>query len=414
MEENIHSKYFCLPKNQNTLAMNNITLFSQIINKLNREDFRKIVDKYESDKHNKGINSWTHMVSMLYLHYSNSNSLEEISNGLRLSGGNLNHLGITKKVPKKTALSYINIHRDWHLFCEFFQKTLFSIQSDQKFKREKFKFKIKRKIFALDSTLISLCLSLYDWAKYRSTKGAVKLHTLLDYDGCLPVYIHVTDGKTADNKAAYFIKIPTGSVVVADRAYVDFKLLNKWNEDKINFVVRLKENVKFIPYAERPLPENKDSNILKDEEILLFEEATRSKYPKKLRRIAVYDSENNQTIEIITNNFNWTASTIADLYKRRWDIEIFFKGLKSHLKIKSFVGTTENAVMVQIWTAFISYLILRYLKAIAKYGWSLSSLIAAIRGCLFLKIDLRSFLDEPFKPPDELITDGRQEKLFQS
>lgn len=169
-----------------------------------------------------------------YLHYSNSNSLDEISNGLRLSGGNLNHLGITKKVPKKSSLSYINMHRDWHLFCEFFQKTLFAIQSEQKFKREKFKFKIKRKIFALDSTLISLCLSLYDWAKYTSTKGAVKLHTLLDYDGCLPVYIHVTDGKVADNTAAYFVKIPTGSVVVADRGYVDFKLLNKWDEDKVN------------------------------------------------------------------------------------------------------------------------------------------------------------------------------------
>ncbi|MBK8981984.1 MAG: IS4 family transposase [Ignavibacteria bacterium] len=394
--------------------MNNITLFSQIINKLSREDFRKIVGKYETDKHSKGINSWTHMVSMLYLHFSNSNSLDEISNGLRLSGGNLNHLGITKKVPKKSSLSYINKHRDWHLFCEFFRKTLFTIQSEQNFKREKFKFKIKRKIFALDSTLISLCLSLYDWAKYKSTKGAVKLHTLLDYDGCLPVYIHVTDGKVPDNKAAYFVKIPSGSVVVADRAYVDFNLLNKWDEAKINFVVRLKDNVQFIPYGERPLPENKDSNILKDEVILLFKEDTRAKYPEKLRRVAVYDSENDQTIEIITNNFNWTASTVADLYKRRWDIETFFKGLKSHLKIKSFVGTNENAVMVQIWTAFISYLILRYLKAIAKYGWSLSNLIAAIRACLFLKIDLRGFLDEPFKPPDELITDGRQEKLFQS
>ena len=238
------------------------------------------------------------------------------------------------------------MHRDWHLFNEFFQKTLFTIQSEQKFKREKFKFRIKRKIFALDSTLISLCLSLYDWAKYTSTKGAVKLHTLLDYDGCLPVYKHVTDGKVADNTAAYFVKIPTGSIIVADRGYVDFKLLNKWDEDKVNFVVKLKENIKFIQYAERPLPENKASIILKDEEILLFEEDTRAKYPKKLRRIAVYDYENNQTIEIITNNFNWTTSTIADLYKRSLDIETFFNGLKSHLKIKSFVGTTENAVMV--------------------------------------------------------------------
>ena len=391
--------------------MSNITLFSQIINKLSREDFKKIVDKYKSDKHHKGINSWTHLVTMLYLHFSKSNTLSEIANGLRLTGGNLNHLGITKKVPKKNSLSYQNKHRDWHVFCEFFQSMLFSIQSEMDFKREKFKFKIRKKIFALDSTLVSLCLSLYDWAKYTSTKGAIKLHTLLDYDGCLPVYIHVTDGKVSDNNAAYHVKIPSNSVVVADRAYVDFKLLNQWDEDKINFAVRLKENIKYIPYGERPLPE-KDPSILKDEMILLFEEKTREKYPKKLRRVAVYDSKNEQTIEIITNNFSWTASTIAELYKRRWDIEIFFKGLKNHLKIKSFVGTTENAVMIQIWTAFISYLMLKYLKTIAKYGWSFSNLIAALRGCLFLKIDLRGFLDEPFKPPGELITDGKQEILF--
>jgi hypothetical protein len=220
--------------------MTNITLLSQIINKLNRKEFKKIVDKLGTDKHNKGINSWTHFVSMLFMQLANSNSLSEISNGLRLSGGNLNHLGITKKVPVKSSLSYINIHRDWHLFHEYFKIVLREIQSECVFGRKKFKIKLKRKIYALDSTLISLCLSLYDWAQYRSTKGAVKLHTLLDYDGCLPVYINVTDGKVSDNKAAYKISIPPGSVVVADRGYVDFKLLNNWNKSKINFVVRLK------------------------------------------------------------------------------------------------------------------------------------------------------------------------------
>lgn len=394
--------------------MINITLFSQIINQLSRQEFKKIVDKYKSDKHNKGINSWTHLVTMLYLHFAKANSLSEISNGLRLSGGNLNHLGITKKVPLKSALAYENKHRDWHIFGEYFYNVLNSIQSEIEFKREKFRFRIKKKIFALDSTLVSLCLSLYDWAKYRSTKGAVKLHTLLDYDGCLPVYIHVSDGKLSDNKAAYHIKIPSGSVVVADRGYVDFKLLSEWDEREINFVVRLKDKINYISYGERPLPERKDSNILIDEEILLVNKDTRKKYSKKLRRIAVYDAENNTTIELITNNLIWTASTIADLYRRRWDIEIFFKELKNHLKIKSFVGTTENAVMIQIWTALISYLMLRYLKSIAKHGWSFSNLIAALRGCLFLKIELRGFLNEPFKPPGELITDGKQEMLFQS
>ena len=392
--------------------MTNITLLSQIINKLNRKEFKKLVDILGTDKHSKGINSWTHFVSMLFMQLANSNSLSEISNGLRLSGGNLNHLGITKKVPVKSSLSYINKHRDWHLFHEYFKVVLNEVQTECGFGRKKFKVKLRRKIYALDSTVISLCLSLYDWAKYRSTKGALKLHTLLDYDGCLPVYINVTDGKVSDNKAAYKITIPSGSVVVADRGYVDFNLLYNWDQAKINFVIRLKDNIKFIPYGERPLPENKYPEIIKDEEILLFEKNTREKYPDKFRRVAIYDKDNNVTFEIITNNFSWTAYTISEIYRRRWDIETFFKELKSSLKIKSFVGTTENAVMIQIWTALISYLILRYLKQIAKYSWSLSNLVAALRGCLFLKIDLRGFLDEPFKPPDELVTDGRQEMLF--
>ena len=158
--------------------------------------------------------------------------------------------------------------------------------------------------------------------------------------------------------------------------------------------------------------ELENTDILVDEDILLFEKSTREKYPEKLRRVVVYDRKNDITFELITNNFSWTAYTISEIYRRRWDIETFFKELKSSLKIKSFVGTSENAVMIQIWTALISYLILRYLKQIARYGWSLSNLVAALRGCLFLKIDLRGFLDEPFKPPGELITDGKQEMLF--
>lgn len=394
--------------------MINITLFSQIVNKLNRQEFKKIVDVHKSDKHNKGINSWTHLVSMLYLHLAKANSLSEISNGLRLSGGNLNHLGIMQKVPQKSSLSYINQHRSWRVFSEFFYKMLEEIERECNFGKKRFKVKLKKKIYALDSTVISLCLSLYDWAKYRTKKGAVKLHTLLDYDGCLPVYVNVTDGKVGDNTAAYNINIPKESVIVADRGYVDFNLLWNWNKKQINFVVRLKENINYIPYEERPLPEKRHLNIIKDEVILLMEKSTRENYPEKLRRIVVYDTKNKVTIELITNNFSWTAYTISDLYKRRWDIEAFFKELKTHLKIKSFVGTNENAVMIQIWTALISYLMLRYLKAVAKYGWSFSNLIAALRGCLFLKIDLREFLDEPFKPPGDLITDGKQELLFQS
>jgi len=394
--------------------MSNITLFSQIINKLNRHKFKKIVDEYSSDKHSKGINSWTHLVSMLYLHFAKANSLSEICNGMRLSGGNMNHLGIMDKIPRKSSLSYLNQHRNWRIFNSYFNTVLDEIRQESNFKKVRFKIKLNRKIYALDSTVVSLCLNLYDWAKYRTKKGAIKLHTLLDYDGCLPVYVNVTDGKQSDNKVAYEIPLPKESVVVCDRGYNDFKLFNNWTKGGVNFVVRLKDNIKFIPYGERQLPEDRNSNILKDEEILLMEPSTRKNYPDKLRRIAVFDTKNGVTFELITNNFNWTANTISELYKRRWDIEVLFKELKNHLKIKSFVGTSHNAVMIQIWTALLSYILIKYLKNIAKYGWSFSNLVAAMRGCLFLKIDLKKFLDEPFKPPNEIITDGRQELLFKN
>jgi IS4 transposase len=188
---------------------------------------------------------------------------------------------------------------------------------------------------------------LYDWAKYTQSKGAIKLHSLLDFNDCLPSYVHITEGNVADITVAKGLRIPSDSVVVADRGYIDFELLNRWHEESVQFVVRLKDSISHIDYGEYPLPDGKDEHILIDEKILLAEPQTRAKYPRKLRRVVVYDSKNNTTIELITNNLTWTASTIAELYKQRWMIEIFFKEIKNHLKIKTFVGTSKNAVMIQ-------------------------------------------------------------------
>lgn len=275
------------------------------------------------------------------------------------------------------------------------------------------KFKIKKKIYLLDSTLISLCLDVYDWAHYTRSKGAIKLHTLLDYDGLLPSFIYMSDGKGSDMRSARCLSIPSNSVVVADRGYIDFYLLNKWNEEGIDFVVRCKENVKFIGYEEKELPENRSLNILKDEKVLLEEPETRKSYEKKLRMITVYDEKNKTTMYILTNNFNWTAQTISELYRQRWQIEIFFRDLKSLFKIKTFIGTSLNAVMIQIWTALITMLILKYLKQISQYSWSLSNLIAFIRMNLFVKISLMEWLNHPFKRWEELEEElNPQLKLF--
>lgn len=392
--------------------MQNITLFSQILQQIDRKTFRKAVQHYDTDKHHKGINSWTHLVSMLFCHFSKSQSIREITNGLLSITGNLNHLGIRCQSPSRSSLSYINSHRDWRMFREFYFLLKEEFQNKGFMKRRKFA-RIKRKIYMLDSTIISLCIKVFDWAKYRQEKGAIKLHTLLDYDGCMPSYLFMTEAKQADIKHAQYMTLPKRSVVVADRGYQDFSMLYDWDKNQIYFVIRLKKSIKHEMIKEIPLRVTDNENVLKDEIIQLKEDKTKEDYPRTIRRIAVYDQENDKTIELITNNFTWTASTISELYKQRWMIEIFFKELKQHLKIKSFIGTNENSMWIQIWTALITLLLLKYLKELAKYNWSLSNLIAFIRMNLFVKISLIEWLDEPFKPPDSYAGCEFQGDLFE-
>jgi len=374
--------------------MTNLTLFSQIVSKFDRYQFKQLVKKDNTDKFNKGMNSWTHFISMIFCQFSKSNSLRDIANGLRSATGNLNHLGITR-APSKSSISYQNKHRDWKLFQNYYYKLLENLSAEVDFKQ--IKFKIKSKIYLLDSTTISLCLSLFDWAKYRTAKGAVKLHTLLDYDGNLPAYINITEGKTGDNKGANDIPLVKNSVIVADRYYFDTAMLNKWDSNDVYFVIRMKENIQYTTLKEFDLPDDRHEHILKDEVVELCGINTRKKYPKRLRRVAIYDEKNDQTIELITNQLSWTANTISELYKSRWQIEIFFKEIKQLLKIKSFIGTSENAVMIQVWTAMITILMLKFLKAIAKYSWHLSNLVSFLRLNLFVKISLQKWLDEPFE-----------------
>jgi hypothetical protein len=313
--------------------MSNLTLFSQIISKIDRNSFRKLVKEKQTDKHQKGYDSWTHLVSMLFCQFSKSQSVRDISNGLRSATGNLNHLGIDK-APSKSTVSYQNKHRDCTLFRDFYYQLQNQLTHLAGFRQSK--FKIKSKIFMLDSTTISLCLSLFDWAKYKTHKGAVKLHTLLDYDGNLPAYVHVTDGKTADNKGAYEIPLLANSVIVADRYYNDFSLLNVWDSNQVFFVIRHKDNIRFESIKENDLPEQRHQHILKDELIQLTGTQSKKKYPKRLRRVAICDEENQQTIELITNQMSWTANEISELYKLRWQIEIFFREIKQTFKFIAF------------------------------------------------------------------------------
>lgn len=382
----------------------NITLFAQILQRIDRNSFNSLVKEHQSDKHCKGNDAWTHFVTMLFCQFSKSNGLREVCNGMKSATGNLNHLGLRKGM-NKSSLSYCNSTRSWELFRDFYFSLYDQLSPKIKSSRNLLP---KRQIFLLDSTTIDLCLEAYDWAKFRRRKGAIKLHTVLDFDGCLPAFIDMTDGKRHDAKAAEDIDFPKDSIIVADRAYVNFKWMNQLNDKGSFFVIRGKENIQ-LSLKERPLdkalPKNK--NIEYDWECELQTAQSKKKYPHKIRMVQVWDQEKGMYLELLTNNFNWTASTISELYKRRWSIEQFFKEVKTHLKIKSFLGTSMNAVLIQIWTAMITILLLKTLKRIANYPWHLSNLIAFIRLNLFVKINLQKWLDKPFledheHPPDEL------------
>jgi hypothetical protein len=382
----------------------NITIFAQILQRLPKNKFQSLVKKYQSDKHNKGVDSWTQLVAMLFCQFSKSNSLRDIHYGLNSATGNLNHYGVEKS-PPKSSLGYENKHRTWKLFRDFYMEVVKSLNLSR---NDKGRLKLKRKIFLLDSTLINLCLEIFDWAKYRARKGAIKLHTVLDYDGCLPVFVEMTDGLKHDTTVAKQFTFPAGSVVVADRGYLDFPLMKQWDDEQVFFVIRCKESVRFIEMEDqtksRKMPgyENIRGDLVGELEL----DPSYKKYPKKLRMVVVYDPQTDQYLELLTNNFNWTATTVAQLYKNRWDIENFFKDIKTHLKIKSFVGTSANAVLIQIWTALITIALMKGFKAIAKHKWHLSNLINFLRLNLFVKIELQYWLDHPFvpeKPPNESV-----------
>ena len=376
--------------------MANITLFAQTIAQLPRQEIRKIIREAGTDKHSKGYDTWSQLISMVFCQFSNCDSVRDISNGLKSATGNLNHLGISR-APSKSTVAYQNAHRDCSVFRDIFYRLYQHFGQQAGWSHGKFRFKMPLRL--LDSTLISLTLSVYDWAHYTTTKGAVKMHTLLDYDCRLPEFVNITDGKCSDNKAAYDIPINPYSIVAADRGYCDYSLFSHWDSNNVFFVVRHKDNIRYKAIRERPLPEKRAQNVLIDEEIELELPAAKKKYPKKLRRIAVWNEEHGFVVELLTNNFTLAASTIAAIYKARWNIEIFFRSLKQILRIKSFIGTTRNAVETQIWTALITMLILTWLKHIAKYKWAMANLVVSLRLNTFTKIDLNKWLDEPFTPP---------------
>lgn len=381
------------------------SIFSQLLSLVNRVQFYKIANSHNAERHSKGYSCWEQFVAMLFCQLAQAKSIREICGGLACCVGKMKHLGI-KDAPKKSTLSYANAHRPWEMYEDLFYLMLERCRSIAPGK----KFEFKNKLLSLDSSTISLCLSMFEWAEYRRTKGAVKLHLLLDHDGYLPVYAYISNGKKHDVTIAKQVPLSPGSIVAMDRGYNDYKLFAYFTDRKIFFVTRQKDNAVYEVVRNNPVPKNR--NILSDQLIRVTGFYAQKNCPHILRRIVVWDKEESREIVLLTNHLKFGATTISDIYKDRWQIELFFKALKQNLKVKTFVGTSENALRIQIWTALIAMLMIKYLKFISRISWALSNLVAFLRWNLFTYRNLQDWINDPYQTPP-LEPGPVQQVLFQ-
>jgi hypothetical protein len=354
------------------------------------------VREHSAERDAKGFSCWTQFVSMLFCQLAHADSLREICNGLGCCLGKLVHLGIGK-APNKSTLSYANEHRPAALYEDLFHTALERFRGEQGLGLRKKKFRFKNKLLSLDSTTITLCLALFPWAKFRKAKGGVKAHVLLDHDDYLPSYVLITEARCSDVQMAGAFVLNPGSIIALDRGYNDYALFGKWTVEEVYFVTRLKENAAYEVEQDCAVPENR--GIVLDQIIRFTGAQAQRDCPCLLRRVAVWDAENEREIVLLTNQLAFGATTIAAIYKDRWEIELFFKALKQNLKVKSFVGTSQNALRIQIWTALIAILLLKWLHHLSKAKWSLSNLGSMLRLNLFTYRDLQKWIDDPFRTP---------------
>jgi len=364
------------------------TIFSQLLNFLPKHKFKQYVAEHESDKHIRSLTTWNQFVVLLYAQATGKESLREIETGFGVQNNTWHHLGVN--TVARSSLAEANGRRDYQIFEKLFYAVLKRCREITPHR----KFEFSNPLYSFDSTTIALCLSVFDWAKYRTTKGALKLHMLLNNRTAIPELINITEGKVADITAFKQLdlkQLEKGSIIVFDRAYIDYKRWNEMNENKITFVSRTKSNQNIFvtgQHKERKL----EKGILADEEVIFGDYQAMNIYENKLRRIKYYDEKHKKEYTYLTNNFDLTAKQIADIYKDRWQIELFFKWIKQNLKIKTFLGTSQNAVMTQIWVAMIYYLLLAYIKFQTKFKKSLLELTRMIREVLLIRRDLIDLL----------------------
>lgn len=375
------------------------TILGQMLKMFSRYEFQKAVSETGTEYHSRGFTSWNHFVAMLFGQLSGQDSLRGIEAGLATQSAMLYHTGI--KPVHRSTLAYANEHRTHELFKKIFLAMLSKCEAIA----PRHNFRFKNPLYTLDATIISLCLSLYNWAKFRTKKGAVKLHVKLNHSGYLPTFMVMTAGKVHETQVAPSIPLDKGDVAIFDKGYTNFAWYKSLDDKGVYFVTRIKRNAHYQVIERKDVSHLK--HIYSDQILRLKGFYSRQKYPYMLRRIRSKDPETGKIITILTNNFAWSARTIARIYKERWQIELFFKAIKQQLKVKSFVGTSKNALLSQLWVALITYLLLTYLKFRSRFNWSLYTLCSILPANIFARRNLWDWLNAPFHerskaPPETL------------
>ena len=365
------------------MAHNN-TVFSQLLRLISRHEFETLAKQHHSGRSFRTASRWSQFVTLSLAQLTGRNSLRDIIENMSAQAHRLYHLGSAKL--SRSNLSRMNEDKPYALYEALFGRLLTRCQS----KAPTHSFRFKNPLYSLDASTIDLCLSVFPWATFRSTKGAVKLHVGLNHDGYLPEFVTITDGKQADITIGRTLNFPKGSIVAIDKGYNDYGWYKQLTDKDIFFVTRLKSNALYRVIHRALVP--KDKGLTCDQTIEFTGARTSKKCPIQLRRIGYKDVVTGKRYTFLTNNFKLSARTIADIYKARWQVELFFKWIKQNLKIKSFIGTSKNAVMTQIWIALCVYLLLAFLKFQSKLTKSMQQLLRLLQLNLFEKRDLMALL----------------------
>ena len=356
------------------------TVFAQLIEHLPHKEFHKCVARYGGDRYAKNFSCWDQYLAMAFAQFTYRESQRDIETCLGAVGGKLYHMGFRTSVARST-LADANESRDWRIYADFAQTLIATAR--RLYAHDVMGVDLDKSLYALDSTTIDLCLALFPWARFRQRKAAVKMHTLLDLRGNIPAFVHITDGKVHDVNVLDQIVPEAGAFYVMDRGYIDFERLFVLTLSAAFFVVRTKSNILLQRRYSHPV--DKSTGVRSDQTVILSSFESASAYPDALRKVSYFDEETNKRLKFLTNNFALPALTIASIYKQRWQVELFYKWIKQHLRIKAFYGTSENAVKTQIWIAVSVYVLVAIVRKRLESEASLYQILQILSLTLFEK-----------------------------